>query len=229
MPKTLPKERPLIAPSLLSADFSNLLKEVQAVESSGAHLLHFDIMDGHFVPNLTFGAMVVSSLRSKSSLLFDVHLMIFNPERYIQDFISAGADLLCFHIESTPHIHRAINQIKEKGVLAGLSLNPHTPLESLEYILELLDFVLIMTVNPGFGGQKFIFQCLPKIEKLKNWIVKKSLPTLIEVDGGINKETAPLVLSAGADILVAGSAIFGERDYQTAISLLKSPPLPLNS
>lgn len=221
MPISLPETRPLIAPSLLSADFARLKEEVKAVERAGAHLLHLDVMDGVFVPNLTFGPLVISALRPHTSLPFDVHLMIIQPERYLKDFAEAGADLICIHYEATPHLHRAITQIKELGKLAGVSLNPHTPPESLDYVLELLDFVLVMTVNPGFGGQRFIPQCLPKIEKLKNTILKRGLKTLIEVDGGINAETAPLVLSAGADILVAGSAIFGKEDYAKAISALK--------
>jgi ribulose-phosphate 3-epimerase len=223
MPISLPSDRPLIAPSILSADFSCLGEEVKSVEKAGAHLLHLDIMDGLFVPNLTFGPLVISALRPHTSLPFDVHLMIIHPERYIKDFAEAGADLICIHAEATPHLHRAITQIKEQEKLAGVSLNPHTPLEVLDYVLDLLDFVLIMTVNPGFGGQKFIPQCLPKIERLKNILIKRGLPTLIEVDGGINSKTALSVLQAGADILVAGSAIFGQEDYQKAISVLKSP------
>lgn len=222
LPK-FPKDRPLIAPSILSADFSRLAEEVKAVEGACAHLLHLDVMDGVFVPNLTFGPLVISSLRPHTKLLFDVHLMIVHPERYLKTFADAGADLICVHVEATPHLHRAIMQIKELNKLAGASLNPHTPLYYLDYILEDLDFVLIMSVNPGFGGQKFITSALRKIEKLKNLILQKGLSTLIEVDGGINNETAPLVLKAGADILVAGSAIFEKRDYKQAILELKSP------
>jgi ribulose-phosphate 3-epimerase len=219
----LPERRPLIAPSLLSADFSRLKEEVKAVEEAGADLLHLDVMDGLFVPNLTFGPLVISALRPHTKLLFDVHLMIVQPERYLKHFAEAGADLICVHAEATTHLHRAITQIKELGKLAGVSLNPHTPPEILDYVLELLDFVLVMTVNPGFGGQKFIPQCLPKIEKLKNTIVKRGLNTLIEVDGGINEKTSQLVISAGADILVAGSYIFEKEDYREAISILRSP------
>ena len=219
----LPERRPLIAPSLLSADFSRLKEEVKAVEEAGADLLHLDVMDGLFVPNLTFGPLVISAIRPHTKLLFDVHLMIVQPERYLKHFAEAGADLICVHAEATAHLHRAITQIKELGKLAGVSLNPHTPPEILDYVLELLDFVLVMTVNPGFGGQKFIPQCLSKIEKLKNTIVKRGLNTLIEVDGGINEKTSQLVISAGADILVAGSYIFEKEDYREAISILRSP------
>jgi len=219
----LPERRPLIAPSLLSADFSRLKEEVKAVEEAGADLLHLDVMDGLFVPNLTFGPLVISAIRPHTNLPFDVHLMIVQPERYLKHFAEAGADLICVHAEATAHLHRAITQIKELGKLAGVSLNPHTPPEILDYVLELLDFVLVMTVNPGFGGQKFIPQCLPKIEKLKNTIVKRGLNTLIEVDGGINEKTSQLVISAGADILVAGSYIFEKEDYREAISILRSP------
>lgn len=223
MPLNLSSERPLIAPSLLSADFSCLREEVKRVDRAGADLLHLDVMDGLFVPNLTFGPLVISALRPHTRLPFDVHLMIVQPERYIKEFADSGADLICVHAEATTHLHRVITQIKELDKLAGVSLNPHTPLEVLDYVLELLDFVLVMTVNPGFGGQSFIPQCLPKIERLKNTILKRGLSVLVEVDGGINSKTASSVLEAGADILVAGSAIFGKSDYREAILALRSP------
>jgi ribulose-phosphate 3-epimerase len=212
----------LIAPSLLSADFSKLAQEVKAVEKAGADLLHLDVMDGLFVPNLTFGPLVISSIRPHSNLIFDVHLMIESPERYIKDFADSGADWISIHAEATNHLHRAIWKIKELDKKAGVALNPHTPLEIIKYVLEDLDYVLIMTVNPGFGGQKFIKNCLSKIKELKELIEKRGLNTLIEVDGGINAETAPEVIKAGAKILVAGSAIFGEKDYAKAIEALKS-------
>lgn len=212
----------LIAPSLLSANFSRLAEEVKAVEKAGADLLHLDIMDGLFVPNITFGPLVISSIRPHSSLIFDVHLMIEAPERYIKDFAEAGADWISVHAEATKHLHRTIWKIKEFDKKAGVALNPHTPLDVIKYVLEDLDFVLIMTVNPGFGGQKFIKTCLPKIKELKKMIEERKLKVLIQVDGGINSETAPDVIKAGAQILVAGSAIFGKENYVKAIEALRS-------
>jgi ribulose-phosphate 3-epimerase len=211
----------LIAPSLLSADFSKLADEVKAVEKAGADLLHLDVMDGLFVPNITFGPLVISSIRPHSNLIFDVHLMIESPERYIKDFAEAGADWISIHVEATKHLHRTIWKIKEFDKKAGVALNPHTPLEIIKYVLEDLDFVLIMTVNPGFGGQKFIRNCLPKIKELRKMIEERELNVLIQVDGGINSETAPEVIKAGAQVLVAGSAVFGKKDYVKAIEALK--------
>jgi len=218
---SLIKNKILIAPSLLSADFSNLKEEVKKIEEADADILHLDIMDGRFVPNITFGPLIVSALRPHSKLIFDVHLMIIEPEKYIKDFAKAGADWISVHAEATLHLHRAILKIKELGKKAGVALNPHTPLNILEYILDDLDYVVIMTVDPGFGGQKFIKNCLPKIKKLKEILEKKEKTVLIEVDGGINKDTAPLVIKAGANVLVAGSAVFGKEDYSEAIKLLK--------
>jgi ribulose-phosphate 3-epimerase len=217
----MPLNPPLIAPSLLSADFARLAEEVKAVESAKADLLHLDVMDGRFVPNITFGPLVISAIRPHTSLPFDVHLMIVEPSRYIEEFAKAGADWICVHAEAEIHLHRTITRIKELGKKAGLALNPHTPLEMVEYLLSELDFVLIMTVNPGFGGQKFIPQVLKKIERLRKMIDERGLKTLIEVDGGINKETAKDVISAGADILVAGTAVFKEKDYRLAIEALR--------
>ncbi len=210
-----------IAPSLLSADFSRLGDEVKAVEEAGADVLHLDVMDGRFVPNITFGPLVVSALRPKTKLVFDVHLMIVEPEKYVEGFAKAGADWISVHAEACLHLHRVVHRIKELGKKAGVALNPHTPPEVVEYLIEDLDFILVMTVNPGFGGQKFIPLCLPKIEKLKRWIEDRNPDCLIEVDGGINPETAPEVIKAGADVLVAGSAVFGKEDYAKAIKALK--------
>lgn len=206
-----------IAPSILSADFSRLGEQVRTVEEAGAEVLHIDVMDGHFVPNITIGSLVVKALRPHSKMFFDVHLMIEQPERYIQDFAEAGADHITVHLESTPHIHRAIQQIKSLGLSAGVAVNPATPLDGLKYILPELDMVLIMSVNPGFGGQKFIPAVLPKIEVLSKYLQQMQSSCQIEVDGGINAETAPAVVKAGAGILVAGAAVFAQPDPGEAI------------
>lgn len=210
-----------IAPSILSADFSCLAEEVKRVEEGGADLLHIDVMDGHFVPNLTIGPLVAASLQGKTKLPFDVHLMIENPDNYIDAFAKAGAHYLTVHAEACIHLHRTIQNIKEKGMKAGVALNPATPLNVIEYILDDVDMILLMTVNPGFGGQAFIPGVLTKIRQLKAMITEKKLPVDIQVDGGVNQETAPLVIEAGANILVAGSAVYGANDIPNAIKALK--------
>lgn len=197
----------LIAPSLLAADFSNLAYEIKKIESQ-ADILHLDIMDGHFVPNITFGPSMVKAIRSKTTLPFDAHLMIANPEDYIDQFIDAGCDIINFHIETVTHIDRLVQKIKAANIKVGITLLPTTPLSSLEYILSEVDMVLIMSVNPGFGGQQFMHNQLPKIAALRQLIDKQKLTTKIQVDGGINKDTARLAIEAGADILVAGSYLF---------------------
>ncbi len=203
-----------IAPSILSADFLNLAEEIKAAEEAGADMLHIDIMDGHFVPNITIGPFIVESIRKITSLPLDVHLMIEKPDNYLKDFIKAGADYLTVHLEASVHLHRTVQWIKEREVKAGVSLNPATPVSSLENILSDIHLALLMSVNPGFGGQEFIPQVLEKIRTLKKFIEEKGLPTLIEVDGGINIDNAKNVVSAGADILVMGSAFFHSGDYK---------------
>jgi ribulose-phosphate 3-epimerase len=211
----------LVAPSLLSADFSNLEKEIKSIEAGGADWLHLDIMDGHFVPNITFGPGLVKALRPHSNLFFDAHLMIENPDYYVEEFVKSGCELITVHLEAVKHLHRSIQNIKSYGLKAGVSLNPATSLDGIEYVLDNLDLVLIMSVNPGFGGQKFISQVLPKIKELKQMIKKRGLSTYIQVDGGINAETAAQVVKAGADVLVAGSFVFGSPDRKEAIASLK--------
>ncbi|NLK51745.1 MAG: ribulose-phosphate 3-epimerase [Syntrophomonadaceae bacterium] len=210
-----------LAPSILSADFSSLGEQVKQVERAGADYLHIDVMDGHFVPNITIGPLVVSALRPISHLVFDVHLMVEQPERYVEDFVRAGADLVTIHVEACPHLHRSIQQIKDLGVKVGVALNPATSLSCLEYILEELDLVLLMTVNPGFGGQSFIPGVLPKIHQLREMLDQRGLRVQLEVDGGINMETVRDVVEAGAEVLVAGSAIFQAPSIPQAVRLLR--------
>ncbi|WP_442603905.1 ribulose-phosphate 3-epimerase [Paenibacillus sp. KN14-4R] len=212
-----------IAPSILSANFGKLGQEVQDVEKHGADWIHVDVMDGHFVPNLTFGALAVDAIRPLTKLPLDVHLMIEQPDRYIADFAKAGADLITVHAEACIHLHRTISYIKEQGLKAGVALNPATPLHVLDYVLEEgLDLVLIMTVNPGFGGQKFIQATLPKITALRSKLNERGLSHVdIEVDGGVNAATASLVAKAGANVLVAGNAVFGQPDRGEAIRLIR--------
>jgi ribulose-phosphate 3-epimerase len=211
-----------IAPSILSADFARLGDEIKTVEAAGADWIHVDVMDGHFVPNITMGPMVVEAVRRTTKLPVDVHLMITNPDLYIRDFAAAGADYISVQVEVCPHLHRTIHLIKENGAKAGAVLNPATPLSDLEYILEDLDFVLIMSVNPGFGGQKFIANALDKISFLKTQIRNRQATALIEVDGGVNSTTIAEISRAGADVFVAGSAIFNTGDYQQAIDELRA-------
>ena len=210
-----------IAPSILSADFSRLGDEIRAVEAGGADYIHVDVMDGHFVPNITIGPLVVEAVRKVTSLPLDVHLMIADPDRYIADFAAAGADIIVFHAEATPHMHRTIQLIKSLGKKAGVSLNPATPLNCLDYVLDELDLVLLMTVNPGFGGQSFIEACLPKIHALRGMLDKRGLETELEVDGGVKTSNIELISHAGADVFVAGSAVFGSPDYAATIAELK--------
>ena len=211
-----------VAPSILSADFARLGDEIKAVEAAGADLIHVDVMDGHFVPNITIGPLIVAAARKVTKLPLDVHLMITNPERYITDFAKAGADYITVHVETANHLNRLVQSIKEhKGVRACVSLNPATPLSSLDYILADVDMVLIMSVNPGFGGQVFIPSALNKIATLRKRIDDLGLKTEIEVDGGVKPENAAEIISAGADILVAGSAVFNTTDYATAIRRIR--------
>ena len=208
----------LIAPSILSADFSKLGDEIKAVEDAGADWIHVDVMDGHFVPNITIGPLVVEAARQVTSLPLDVHLMIENPDRYIKDFAKAGADLISVQVEACVHLNRTIQMIKESGRRAGVVLNPATPLSSIEWILEYVDLVMIMSVNPGFGGQDFIPNSLERIKALRKMIQENELTTLIEIDGGVNEKTIKDVSEAGADVFVAGSAIFRSPDYKKTIA-----------
>ncbi|UUZ85824.1 ribulose-phosphate 3-epimerase [Paenibacillus sp. P26] len=213
-----------IAPSILSADFSRLGQEIADVEQGGADWIHVDVMDGHFVPNITIGPLVVEAIRPVTRLPLDVHLMIEQPDRYVQDFIKAGADSVSVHAEACVHLHRTLHFIKDHGVRAGVVLNPATPLSALEHVMdEALDMVLLMTVNPGFGGQSFITGMLPKIAELRRRLNERGLAHVdIEVDGGINPETAGQVIEAGANVLVAGGAIFGRSDRAEAIREIRA-------
>ena len=215
------REAPRIAPSILSADFARLGQEVEAVERSGADWIHVDVMDGRFVPNLTLGPVVVEAVRRSTSLPLDVHLMIVEPERYIDEFVKAGAATVGVHVETCPHLHRTVAQIREAGARASVVLNPSTPADHVEFVLADVDQVLVMTVNPGFGGQRFISSMLPKIQTLRHWIDERGLSVRLEVDGGIGPGTVGLAASAGADVFVAGTAVFGAPDYAAAIAELR--------
>ena len=211
-----------IAPSILAADFSRLGEEVKAVEEAGADWIHVDVMDGKFVPNITVGPLVVEALRKVTDLPLDVHLMIENADLYIEDFVSAGADIISVHAEACPHLHRTIQSIKEAGARAGVVLNPATTLFALDEIIEQVDMVLLMSVNPGFGGQQFIGSVLSKIQLLCNTLNESEVELDVEVDGGVNPDNVASVKQAGANVLVAGSAIFGSDDYKTAIEALRN-------
>ena len=212
-----------VAPSILSADFGRLAEEVRAVEAAGADVIHVDVMDGRFVPNLTIGPLVVRAVRAATKLPLDVHLMIIEPERYVDEFARAGADLISVHLEASPHLHRTVQHIKSLGKKASVAVNPHSPLDGLDVVLPDLEMVLLMSVNPGFGGQRFIEAVVPKIAALRATVERRGLATDIEVDGGIAPDTVSRVVGAGANVLVAGSAIFGapNHDYRGAIQALR--------
>jgi len=210
-----------IAPSILSADFSRLGDEIRAVEAAGADYIHIDVMDGHFVPNITIGPLVVEAARRVTGLPLDVHLMIENPDLLIPEFAAAGADIIVVHTEAVHHLHRTVQLIKSLGKRAGVSLNPATPLNALEYVLDDLDLVLLMTVNPGFGGQSFIEACLPKIHALRAMLDRRGSEAELEVDGGVKTSNIATISHAGADVFVAGSAVFGSPDYAATITEMK--------
>ena len=212
----------MIAPSILSADFARLGEEIAAVEQAGAEVIHIDVMDGHFVPNITIGPLVVRAVRKVTKLPLDVHLMIENPDRYLDDFAEAGADWITVHVETGYHLHRTVGRIRDLGKKAGVVLNPSTPLSTLDYILEEIDLVMLMSVNPGFGGQSFIPSTLGKIRALKTMIEARGLEVGIEIDGGITPATIGPVHAAGANIFVAGSAVFGKQDYAKEIAAMKA-------
>ena len=212
---------PLITPSLLAADFAKLGEEVRAVTEAGADWLHLDIMDGHFVPNISFGPGLIKALRRHTTIPFDVHLMIAPVDPYLQAFADAGADLISLHPEAGPHLHRSLQTIRSFGKKAGVVLNPATPIAAIEHVLDLCDLILVMSVNPGFGGQSFLESQLPKIEKLRRLIEASGRDIRLQVDGGVTAKTAPLCLNAGADVLVAGTAVFGAPDYAAAIKALR--------
>lgn len=210
-----------IAPSILSADFGRLAEEIRAVDTAGADYIHVDVMDGHFVPNITIGPLVVEAIRPVTDKPLDVHLMIENPDLYIPEFARAGADIITVHQEAVPHLHRTVQLIRSLGKKPGVSINPATPVSTLEVILDEIDLVLVMSVNPGFGGQKFIDSALGKISELRRLIDQRGLQVEIEVDGGVKPDNCSRVAAAGADVLVAGSAVFGAEDYSAVIGRMK--------
>lgn len=211
----------MIAPSLLAADFTCLAKDIALVNDSQADWFHMDVMDGRFVPNISYGMMIIEAVKGLAQKPLDVHLMIVEPERYIEEFRAAGADVITVHYEACPHLHRTIQQIKDTGAKAGVALNPHTPVEVLTDILEDLDLILVMSVNPGFGGQKFIYRTVPKVRRLKDMLIERNAGALIEIDGGVGLQNAEVLLQAGADVLVAGSSVFKAPDPRDAIARLK--------
>jgi ribulose-phosphate 3-epimerase len=210
-----------IAPSILSADFARLGEEVRAIEAAGADYVHVDVMDGRFVPNITIGPVVVEAVRQSTHLPLDVHLMIVEPEKYLQDFAKAGANFLTVHVEVAPHLHRVLQQIRDLGARPSVVLNPSTPLSSIEDVISDVEMILLMSVNPGFGGQSFIPHTVDKVRRLRRMLESNGLSTNIEVDGGINPQTARQVVEAGANVLVAGTAVFGSKDYRSAIAALR--------
>ncbi|MBX3197335.1 MAG: ribulose-phosphate 3-epimerase [Labilithrix sp.] len=215
-------QRILVAPSILSADFARLGEEIAAVEAAGADWLHVDVMDGRFVPNITIGPPVVKALRRVTKLPLDVHLMIVEPERYVEDFAAAGADTITVHVEATTHLHRTLSHIRSLGKRAGVTLNPATNEDTLRYVLDVADQILVMSVNPGFGGQTLIREVLPKVAAIRKMIDERGLPIDLEIDGGITAETAKDAIDAGARILVAGNAVFNGKDYKSAIDAIRS-------